>query len=88
NLSWNTTDETLRTVFSDYGEVLDSIVCRDRITGRGCGFGFVTYATEGEANAAISGMDGEELDGRRVKVKLANVTVDSTTAKALLSGSR
>lgn len=40
--------------------------------GRSRGFGFVTYASESEANAAVSAMNENELDGRRIKVNLAN----------------
>ncbi|PPQ78884.1 hypothetical protein CVT26_011706 [Gymnopilus dilepis] len=72
NLSWNTTDETLRQAFSDFGQVLDSIVMRDRDTGRSRGFGFVTYSSSQEADAAIGGLNEQELDGRRIKVNLAN----------------
>ncbi|KAI0315235.1 hypothetical protein OF83DRAFT_1164886 [Amylostereum chailletii] len=72
NLSWNTTDDTLRDAFSQFGQVLDSIVMRDRGTGRSRGFGFVTYATEQEASGAINTMNEQELDGRRIKVNLAN----------------
>jgi len=72
NLSWNTTDETLRQAFSDFGQVLDSIVMRDRDTGRSRGFGFVTFSSNGEAEAAIGGLNEQELDGRRIKVNLAN----------------
>ncbi|PFH52008.1 hypothetical protein AMATHDRAFT_57690 [Amanita thiersii Skay4041] len=72
NLSWSTTDETLRQAFADYGQVLDSIVMRDRDTGRSRGFGFVTYSSAQEADAAIGGMNEQELDGRRLKVNLAN----------------
>jgi len=71
NLSWNTTDETLSQAFSQFGTILDSIVMRDRDTGRSRGFGFVTYSTEQEAQAAI-GLSDQELDGRRIKVNLAN----------------
>ncbi|KDN46421.1 hypothetical protein RSAG8_04365, partial [Rhizoctonia solani AG-8 WAC10335] len=53
NLSWNTNDETLRNVFSQYGHVLDSIVMRDRETGRSRGFGFVTYATQEKASGRL-----------------------------------
>lgn len=45
---------------------------RDRDTGRSRGFGFVTYGSGQEADAAISGMNDQDLDGRRVKVNLAN----------------
>ncbi|KEP47365.1 RNA recognition motif 1 in RNA-binding protein 28 (RBM28)-like protein [Rhizoctonia solani 123E] len=72
NLSWNTNDDTLRNVFSQYGNVLDSIVMRDRETGRSRGFGFVTYGTQEEATGAINTANGFELDGRQIKVNLAN----------------
>ena len=45
---------------------------RDRDTGRSRGFGFVTYASGQEAQSAIAGLNDKELDGRRVKVNLAN----------------
>ncbi|KAG8714610.1 hypothetical protein FRC08_011685 [Ceratobasidium sp. 394] len=72
NLSWNTNDDTLRQVFSQYGTVLDSIVMRDRETGRSRGFGFVTYGSQEEASGAIATANDQELDGRRIKVNLAN----------------
>jgi cold-inducible RNA-binding protein len=45
---------------------------RDRDTGRSRGFAFVSFSTEDEANAAVSGMNDAELDGRRVRVNIAN----------------
>ncbi|KAI9930271.1 hypothetical protein ASPWEDRAFT_35576 [Aspergillus wentii DTO 134E9] len=72
NLSWNTTDETLRHAFSEYGHVLDSIVMRDRDTGRSRGFGFVTFGSEQEASGAVDALNEQELDGRRIKVNMAN----------------
>ncbi|CAE6389654.1 unnamed protein product [Rhizoctonia solani] len=72
NLSWNTNDDTLRTAFQDFGPVLDSIVMRDRETGRSRGFGFVTFGTEAEAQQAMNQMNEQELDGRRIKVNSAN----------------
>ncbi|KAH9924902.1 uncharacterized protein B0H18DRAFT_1010681 [Fomitopsis serialis] len=72
NLSWNTTDDSLRQAFSAFGNILDSIVMRDRDTGRSRGFGFVTYSSNIEAQSAISNLNEQELDGRRIKVNLAN----------------
>ncbi|KAH7006561.1 hypothetical protein EDB82DRAFT_409445, partial [Fusarium venenatum] len=72
NLSWNTDDDSLRSAFSDYGQVLDSIVMRDRDTGRSRGFGFITFGSENDANAAIEALNERELDGRLIKVNMAN----------------
>ncbi len=70
-LSWNTTDDSLREAFSRFGEVTESRVVTDRETGRSRGFGFVTFADEQNAKAAIKSMDGQSLDGRSVKVNVA-----------------
>lgn len=72
NLSWHTTDETLKQAFEEFGQVLDAIVMRDRETGRSRGFGFVTMSTSEEAAKAIAALNENELDGRRVRVNLAN----------------
>ncbi|KAJ5261359.1 hypothetical protein N7478_011954 [Penicillium angulare] len=72
NLSWNTDDNVLREAFSAYGQVTDSIVMRDRESNRSRGFGFVTFATPEEANAAAEALNEQELDGRRVRVNVAN----------------
>lgn len=45
---------------------------RDRETGRSRGFGFVTFGSSQEADQAISGLNEQELDGRRIKVNIAN----------------
>ncbi|CAH2052883.1 unnamed protein product [Thlaspi arvense] len=66
-LSWNTDDQSLKQAFSNF-----AIVISDRETGRSRGFGFVSYDSEGSANNAISEMDGKELDGRNIRVNLAN----------------
>jgi len=72
NLSWNTTDDSLKQAFEEYGTVTDSIVMKDRETGRSRGFGFVTYSSPEEAEAAVTGLNDQDLDGRTVRVSLAN----------------
>jgi len=68
NLSWSTTDEGLRHAFERFGEVTDARVITDRETGRSRGFGFVTFNQNEHAMAAVTGMDGTQLDGRNIKV--------------------
>lgn len=70
-ISWNTDNEGLREAFERFGEVVDAKVITDRETGRSRGFGFVTFAEGDAASQAISEMDGQELDGRTVKVNEA-----------------
>ncbi len=71
-LSWNTTDEGLRTAFEEFGEVTDAKVITDRDTGRSRGFGFVTFSSEEDAEGAVEGMNGARLDGRAIRVDLAH----------------
>ena len=70
-LSWNTDDEGLRQAFSDFGQVTEAKVITDRETGRSRGFGFVTYDSPDSVQNAISSMDGQQLDGRSLKVNEA-----------------
>ncbi|KAJ6647175.1 Glycine-rich RNA-binding protein 1 [Pseudolycoriella hygida] len=71
NLSWNSTDEGLRLLFEEFGQVIDSVVMRDRDSGRSRGFGFVTMATDEQARMAIEALNDTEFDGRRIKVNAA-----------------
>jgi RNA recognition motif-containing protein len=71
NLSWNTRDESLFEAFAQFGEVSDAKVIFDRETGRSRGFGFVTFAEEQAGQDAMSAMDGQELDGRPIRVNEA-----------------
>ncbi|MCB1152946.1 MAG: RNA-binding protein [Deltaproteobacteria bacterium] len=71
SLSWNTTDEGLHSAFSKFGEVTEAKVITDRETGRSRGFGFVTFADPAAADSAVSSLNGTELDGRAIKVDVA-----------------
>ncbi|MCO4773909.1 MAG: RNA-binding protein, partial [Deltaproteobacteria bacterium] len=67
-LAWATDDNSLRAACEAYGTVTEAKVITDRETGRSRGFGFVTFSSNEEAAAAIAGMDGQDLDGRSVRV--------------------
>ncbi|KAM0751106.1 hypothetical protein T439DRAFT_288628, partial [Meredithblackwellia eburnea MCA 4105] len=68
-----TNNDSLRDAFSQYGNVLDCIVMTEPGTGRSRGFGFVTYGSQAEADAAIQAMNDQELvHGRRLRVNIAN----------------
>ena len=71
NMSWNTTEESLRDAFSQCGEVVSAQVIMDRMSGRSKGFGFVEMGTQEEADAAIAKWNGAELDGRALTVNEA-----------------
>ena len=72
NLNYATTEDELRRIFSAYGSVNSVNVISDRDTGRSKGFGFVEMGTDQEAQAAISALNGKEIDGRQAKVNEAN----------------
>jgi len=69
-LSWGTSNAGLEKAFSSFGEIQEAKVIMDRDTGRSRGFGFVTFVNEEDAKKALS-MDGTELDGRSLKVNIA-----------------
>nr|XP_034601752.1 29 kDa ribonucleoprotein A, chloroplastic-like [Setaria viridis] len=71
NLAWGVDNSTLENLFSEQGRVLDAKVIYDRESGRSRGFGFVTYGSAEEVNNAISNLDGIDLDGRQIRVTIA-----------------
>ncbi|ATH07107.1 RNA-binding protein [Halobacteriovorax marinus] len=71
NLSFNTLEDSLRDAFKKYGDVESCKLITDRDSGRSKGFGFVEMASAQEAQDAISGLDGTDLDGRDMKVNEA-----------------
>jgi len=72
NLSYSTTDDSLRTLFEQHGEVASAKVISSRDTGRSRGFGFVEMPNDTEAQAAITALDGTDIDGRTLKVGKAH----------------
>lgn len=75
-LAWATNDAGLADAFSQAGTVVSARVMTDRETGRSRGFGFVEMASDEEAQAAISMWDGQQLDGRPIKVNIARPMED------------
>lgn len=70
NLPYSTTQEKLVELFSQYGEITDSY------KPAGKGFGFVTFATEEAAQAAIEAMNGQDIEGRAAVVNIAQPKSD------------
>ena len=71
NLGYETSEEDIRTAFSQYGTVDSVNVIMDRNTGRSKGFGFVEMNVDTEAKAAIDALNGKDLDGRSLNVNVA-----------------
>jgi cold-inducible RNA-binding protein len=71
NLPYTVRDEDLQQTFGQYGSVTSAKVMMERDTGRSKGFGFVEMGSDAEAQAAISGMNGQSLGGRSITVNEA-----------------
>ena len=76
NLSWSSTEDAVRALFEAHGEVESVKIITDRYTGRSRGFGFVEMPNEEEGRAAVSALDGKDLDGRALKVNEARPRTD------------
>ena len=71
NLSFDTSDQDLEKAFGECGTVESVNIIEDRDTGRSRGFGFVEMSSQEEAQTAISELNGQDLDGRNLKVNEA-----------------
>jgi RNA recognition motif-containing protein len=71
NLSFNLTEDDLRTAFSAYGTVEKAAIITDKMSGQSRGFGFVEMPNKDEAIKAIEGLNGKDLKGRNLKVNEA-----------------
>jgi len=71
NLSYDTTDDDLRTLFEPHGQVGDVRIIMDRYTERSKGFGFVDMPNENEATEAIAKLEGTDYQGRTLRVNEA-----------------
>ena len=64
NLSYDLSEEDLKSAFEEYGEVTSAKIVSDRFSGRSKGFGFIEMTSDEEGKAAIEGLTGKELAGR------------------------
>lgn len=76
NISFNTSEDILRTTFSQYGAVETVDMVRDRDTGQPRGFAFVEMTNDSEAQSAIDALNGQTLDGRPLTVNEARPKAD------------
>ncbi|PKN30469.1 MAG: RNA-binding protein [Deltaproteobacteria bacterium HGW-Deltaproteobacteria-21] len=67
-LPYSVTEDNLRAMFAEFGELESVRVISDRITGRSKGFGFVEMASNSEADTAMKSLNGKMVDGRSIKV--------------------
>ncbi|HOT43639.1 MAG TPA: RNA-binding protein [Spirochaetota bacterium] len=71
NLSYQMSDETLRDLFQQHGEVTSVKIIRYPDSGKSKGFGFIEMANDSEADAAIQKLNGSEVQGRNIRVNVA-----------------
>lgn len=88
NLNYRTTEDTLQTLFAEYGQVEEVRLITDRYSGRSKGFAFVEMDTEESAQKAIEGMNGKDVEGRELKVDMAKPRRESNRRQSDFNRSR
>lgn len=76
NLSYDSTEDSIKQAFSEFGEVSSVALIADKYSGRSKGFAFVEMPKDDEAAKAIAGMNEKELDGRKIRVSEARPRED------------
>jgi RNA recognition motif-containing protein len=71
NLSYEVTENDMKTAFSEFGEVTSANIIKDKFSGQSKGFGFVEMPNNSEADKAIKSLNGTDLKGRNIKVNQA-----------------
>lgn len=71
NIEWGATEEDLKELFGQYGEIEEAIIIKDRMSGRSKGFGFITFAEDADADKAIEALNGHDVNGRELVVNEA-----------------
>jgi RNA recognition motif-containing protein len=88
NLAYSTSEEDLRTAFSQFGDIAEVTLIKDRMTGQSKGFGFVEMPKNAEADAAIKGLNQKPLGGRTITVNQAKPRTDSRPSRGGGGGGR
>jgi cold-inducible RNA-binding protein len=88
NLSYDTTDSDLQTLFGPHGSVQTAQVIMDRDAGRSKGFGFVEMNSDQEAQAAITALNGQEVNGRALTVNEARPREERSGSRGGFGGSK
>lgn len=88
NLPYTTTNDELQNMFSQYGAVEKADVLMDKMTGRSRGFGFVEMTNDEEAQAAIDGLNGKDVEGRKLVVNEARPMADRPPRRSFGGGGR
>jgi len=81
NLSYNTAEEDLRTMFEAHGKVDRASLAMDRTTGRARGFGFVEMPNDAVARNAIAALNDKDVDGRKLLVNEAKPKADRSARR-------
>jgi len=71
NLPYRITEDQLRETFEEFGKVSSCTIIKDKVTGQSKGFGFLEMPESSEAQAAIGGLNGRDLMGRKINVNEA-----------------
>ena len=75
-LAYSVTEQELDALFAEYGKVTSATVIKDRDSGQSKGFGFVEFADDGEAKAAMAAINGKDVNGRSIMVNEARPQED------------
>ena len=88
NLSYDATENSVRSMFEAYGSVERVSIVTDRDTGRAKGFGFVEMSANSDADRAIAELNGRELDGRALNVNEARPKTERSFGGGTRQGNR
>ena len=88
NLSYEVTEEDLKSAFEQFGEVESATIIKDKYSGQSKGFGFVEMSSKAEGQSAIDGLNGTELKGRTLNVNEARPRTEGRGVRGGYGGGR